>query len=712
MPSGKMRLRPPIKNVRPTRTAGHIVAVSALAAAIGVGGVRAQDAGWPTYGGDAGGQRYSTAKQIDRNNVDTLRPAWTYHTHALDSHRTGSLSAAFEATPVLFHGLLYLTTPFDEIIALDPATGIERWRYQPAMEPLQEGNLTTSRGVATWDGRGAGECAARIFVGTGDAQLIAVDAATGRPCEAFGDSGRVHLRAGLAPEDREFQVTSAPTVLGDVVVVGSSISDNRAVNMAKGTVRAYDVKTGRQVWIWEPLPAEAANHSATSQPRTGAANAWSTIAADPQLGLIYVPTGSASPDYYGGMRPGDGRDADSIVALEAATGRKVWAFQVVHHDLWDYDVPSEPLLFTWHGNVPAVAVTTKMGMVFVLDRRTGTPLFPVEERPVPTSDVDGEAASPTQPFSTLPPLSPLTMPTYGPNLDRDPADAEFCRQQMAGLRHDGIYTPPSLQGSLVFPGALGGVNWGSAAYDPESGVLYANTNRLPYFVQLLPRNPSVPAKARIAHWMGRTRALLLFSILALAGLALAIKGRNPGWVLMGVSALALCLGVMQRRAEALRAKLETTPEYAMRGAFGEDHSPQLGAPYTLFRHPIVDHRGRPCTPGLWGTVEALNLQTGTIVWEQAHGTQVPGKQTGSPSLGGVIVTAGGLVFSAGTREPILRAYDAATGDELWKGDLPVPAQATPMTYEVGKRQYVVIAAGGSGLWGTKTGDTVVAFALK
>jgi quinoprotein glucose dehydrogenase len=681
-----------------------------LAVAVPGAPAQAGNDGWPTYGGDAGGQRYSTAKQIDRHNVMRLHPVWTYHTHALDSQRPGSLSAAFETTPVLFHGSLYLTTPFGEIIALDPATGAERWRYQLPLVGLREGEMITSRGVATWDGGGAGECAARVFTGSDDGQLVGVDAATGRPCEGFGEHGRIDLKAGLTGNDREFHVTSAPTVLGNVVVVGSSIPDNARVDMAKGTVRAYDARTGQQVWTWEPIP-----WGAQQKVPTGAGNVWSTIAADPTLALLYLPTGSASPDYYGGMRPGDGRDADSIVALEANTGRKVWAFQLVHHDLWDYDVPSEPLLFTWHGNVPAVAVTTKMGMVFVLDRRTGTPLFPVEERPVPRSDVEGEVASATQPFSSLPPLSPLIMPTDGPNLERDKVDADFCREQMAGLRYDGMYTPPSLKGSLVFPGAVGGVNWGSAAYDPGSGILYANTNRLPYFVQIIVRNPSF--RVRIGQMLARGRTLLVLSALFVVGLILWLRRRknwNPGWVaclVMLVSAAGLFYGVSQRRAQRLRFKMESSVEYAMRAAFGEDHAPQYGAPYKLYRHPIVDHHGLSCTPGLWGTVEALNLQTGKMAWEQVHGTQVPDKQTGSLSLGGVMVTAGGLVFSAGTREPLLRAYDAATGNELWKGDLPVPAQATPMTYEVNGRQFVVIAAGGHGLWGTKTGDAVVAFGL-
>jgi quinoprotein glucose dehydrogenase len=491
-------------------------------------------------------------------------------------------------------------------------------------------------------------------------------------------------------------------------VVGSSIPDNQAVDMAKGTVRAFDVRTGRQVWTWEPIP-----WGAEQKVPTGAGNVWSTIAADPELGMIYLPTGSASPDYYGGMRPGDDRDADSIVALDAATGRKVWAFQVVHHNLWDYDVPSEPLLFTWHGNVPAVAVTTKMGMVFVFDRRTGAPLFPVEERPVPKSDVEGELASATQPFSTLPPLSPLTMARDLAGLGQS-EDVSYCRAQIAGLRYEGIYTPPSLKGTLVFPGNLGGVNWGSAAYDPSSGVLYANTNRMPYFVQLV-RSES-PFEREFKYRASRKHSWLALGVVFLIALAFWLRRKSwiAGWaagLVMLASAVCLVYGVWERRAMTLEFEKTSTVEYAMHGAFGEDHSPQWKAPYSLFRHPLLDPHGLPCAPAPWGTVSALNLQTGKMAWERPHGTQVAGEETGSPSLGGLIVTAGGLVFSAGTREPVLRAYDSATGEVLWQGELPVPAIATPMTYEVGGRQLVVIAAGGSGLWGTKTGDAVIAFGV-
>jgi quinoprotein glucose dehydrogenase len=354
-----------------------------------------------------------------------------------------------------------------------------------------------------------------------------------------------------------------------------------------------------------------------------------------------------------------------------------------------------------------------MGMVFVLDRRTGVPLFPVEERPVPKSDVEGEVASATQPFSSLPSLSPLTMPlaeTFG----KDRANEDFCRVQIAALRYDGIYTPPSLKGSLVFPGAVGGVNWGSAAYDPTSGVLYANTNRLPYAVQLV-RQPT-----RIDHIVSKINikrvVVVLFGALGLGVVYLLVQRKM--WIFglaVGLVTVVCTVGLIwygiRRNRVSPEMQMKMQLEYALQGAFGEDHSPQSEAPYSLYRHPILDHHGLPCISGLWGTVEALNLQTGKIVWEQAHGTQVEGKQTGSLSLGGVIVTAGGMVFAAGTREPLLRAYDAATGEELWRSELPDPAQATPMTYEVNGRQFVVIAAGGHGSWGTKTGDAVVAFGL-
>ncbi|MGA3077592.1 MAG: PQQ-binding-like beta-propeller repeat protein, partial [Bryobacteraceae bacterium] len=334
----------------------------------------AADDGWPAYGRDAGGTRYSPLKQVTRANVGKLKVAWTYHTGALQPETRLNAKAAFEATPILVNGTLYFSTPFNQVIALDPATGAEKWKFDPQVSRTHDYSVVTSRGVAAWtDNRGAmdGPCQLRIFEGTIDARLLAIDGQTGKLCADFGDAGQVDLTQGVDYQKfyrGNYQVTSAPTVVGDVVITGSSIGDNAAVNLERGVVRGYDTRTGKLVWTWDPIPW--ANQQKV---RTGAANAWSTIAADEKRGLVFVPTGSASPDYYGGERPGDNRWANSVVALKASTGEFVWGFQVVHHDLWDFDVASQPTLIEFHGK-PAVAVTTKMGNVFVLDRETGKPL--------------------------------------------------------------------------------------------------------------------------------------------------------------------------------------------------------------------------------------------------------------------------------------------------------------------------------------------------
>jgi quinoprotein glucose dehydrogenase len=666
---------------------------------------------WPTYGGDPGGQRYSSLTDITPANVNSLRPAWVYHTHALDSARVGHRSAAFESTPILFRGTMYLTTPFDEVIALDPLTGVQRWRYDPQLPPINEGNLVTSRGVASWDSGGQGVCATRLFIGTLDARLIALDAATGRPCPGFGDNGQITLKNGVEHKvDAVYAITSAPTVLGDVVVVGSSIPDNQAVDVEMGTVRGFDVRTGKLLWAWDPIP-----WALGETPRTGAGNAWSTISADPALGLIFVPTGSAAPDYYGGLRPGDNRDADSVVALDAATGAKRWAFQVVHHNLWDYDVAAEPVLFTWRNNTPAIAVTTKMGQVFVLDRRTGAPLFPVTESSVPKTDVPGETASPTQPISSLPAVGPTALDYPSNGWQRDARNADYCATQMRALRYEGMYTPPSLGGSVEFPGPLGGVNWGSPAFDPASGIMYANNNRYAYSASLIPRTaePSAESAPLIDLYrlllVGRRKLKIALAVLlVLAGCALR-RSWLPGWW-FGASALLVIAAIVlgSRLAARDRYMAETRSLHA---PFGDDLSPNRGAPYLIHRKPILDYDGLPCTNPPWSALTAINLNTGKKLWEVPVGTLVPGAKTGTVGLGGPIVTAGGLVFTAAAKDPFLRAFDAKTGAELWAGQLPVPAQSTPMTYKAGGRQFIVIAAGGHGTFGTPQGDSLVAFAL-
>jgi len=463
----------------------------------------ADDNGWSAYGHDPGGTRYSQLKQVTRANVGKLKVAWTYHTGALQPETRLNEKAAFEATPILVDGALYLSTPYNQVIALDPATGAEKWKFDPQVSRTHGYSEVTSRGVAAWtDRKGAKDapCHLRIFEGTIDARLLAIDGQTGKLCADFGDAGQVDLTQGVDFRKSyrgDYEVTSAPTVVGDVVITGSSIGDNSAVSTERGVVRGYDTRTGKLLWTWDPIP-----WADQQKVRTGAANAWSTIAADEKRGLVFVPTGSASPDYYGGERPGDNRWANSVVALKASTGEFVWGFQVVHHDLWDFDVASEPTLIEFRGKA-AVAVTTKIGNVFVLDRETGKPLATVEERAVPKSDIPGEDAAPSQPipaWSAMVPQKLTAADAWGPT----PEMRKWCQEKIESYRNDGLFTPPTLKGTISFPGNLGGVNWGGAAWDPVRNILIANTNRVAAVFKLIPREdlPAARQKPDEMAWGG------------------------------------------------------------------------------------------------------------------------------------------------------------------------------------------------------------------
>jgi quinoprotein glucose dehydrogenase len=462
--------------------AGIVCTVFAAA----VHGQAKPEAGWPTYGNDAGGTRYSTAAQIDRSNVSRLKVAWTYRTGALDQSKRLIHKAAFEATPILVGGKLFLSTPYSHVIALNPETGEKIWEYDPGVSLERNYSDATSRGVSAWhDGKAkAGEpCGLRIFAGTLDARLIALDGETGKPCSDFGNGGAVDLNKDAATQTDwtgGYQVTSPPAIYEDLVIVGSSIADNWKVDTGRGIVRAFDVRTGKLKWTWDPIP-----WAQKTQPRTGGGNAWGVFSLDAEHDLVFVPTGSAAPDYFGGIRKGDDKWANSVVALRASTGEFVWGFQVVHHDLWDYDVAAQPTLFTWKDGTPAVVINTKIGHVFVLNRLTGKPLLPVEERKVPQTDIAGEETSPTQPFSTisLVPEKFDAADTWGPT----PEDAKWCQEKIAASRNEGIFTPPSLKGTVQAPGNVGGVNWGSAAYDSQRHLMIVNTNRLVAWMKLIPR---------------------------------------------------------------------------------------------------------------------------------------------------------------------------------------------------------------------------------
>jgi quinoprotein glucose dehydrogenase len=610
--------------------------------------VRAQttpDAGWPNYGNDPGGTRYSPAKQIDRGNVAQLQVAWTYRTGALPYDEELDKKAAFEATPILVDGKLFLSTPYDHVMALNAVSGAKLWEFDPRLEHPYGFSEVTSRGVSAWRDASvkAGKaCALRIFIGTLDARLIALDGDTGKPCADFGTGGEVDLTTEVKMRDPgDYQVTSAPAIYKDLVITGSSEGDNRAVTLERGIVRAFDARTGKLRWTWDPIAPWAYQNT----PRTGAGNAWSTISVDALRDLVFIPTGSASPDYYGGFRKGDNKWANSVVALRASTGEFVWGFQVVHHDLWDYDVASQPTLFAWKDGTPAIAITTKMGRVFVLNRLNGMPFFPVEERPVIKSDIPGEESWPTQPASTisLVPEKLSVEDAWG----KDEKERAWCAEQIKTARSGDIFTPPSLQGTLVFPSNVGGVNWGSAAYDPQRHLLFVDTNRLPIFVKLIPR------------------------------------------------------------AELETARKNASESDRLHGEFAR----QTGAPYAMFRTPLLSPSGLPCNTPPWGTVAAVDLFEGKKVWDVPLGSFIPGMNTGTITLGGPMVTAGGIVFTSAAMDGFLRAFNSETGKEIWKYQLPAGGQATPMTYSIAGKQYLVIAAGGHGKLGTKRGDYVLAFTL-
>ncbi|MFY9235416.1 MAG: pyrroloquinoline quinone-dependent dehydrogenase [Fimbriimonadaceae bacterium] len=598
-----------------------------IAAAVGQSTVE-----WPAYGNDPGGMRYSTLAAIDKSHVKKLKVAWTYR-HGDIADERGQPKSSFESTPIMVGGTLYFSTPFSRVIALNAATGEHQWSFDPkinrrrpiASEPL------IHRGVAAWRDSKTGQ--RRIFIGTYDARLFALDAASGKPLKDFGDAGMIDLKKGLRRViPGEYQIAQPPTVIGDIVVMGSTIGDNNEAEASSGTVRAFDARTGELVWSFEPFPG-------------GAANAWAVMSADPATGTVFIPTSSPSPDYFGGLRPGNNADANSLVALNAKTGRVKWRYQVVRHDVWDYDIPAQPILCTIR-RIPAVVILTKMGFVFVLDRRTGKPISPVADKVVPASKVPGEKLSRTQPVPKLP--APLVPQKLAGPFGNNPQELEAARAQIGRLPLGKLYDPPSLAGTIQYPGAIGGCNWSGGAFDPATTTLYVNTNNVPTLVRLIPRD-------KVPEYLTE----------------------NPG---AAVSKMA-------------------------------------GAPYVLARNTMLTPDRLPINPPPWGVLTTVDLTSGKLRWQKPLGF-VPklaanplAKKWGSPNFGGAIVTKGGLVFIAAAQDNIFRAFDAASGKVLWEYELPAGGNATPMTYSVGGRQYVVICAGGHSGLDTKRGDYVIAFAL-
>jgi quinoprotein glucose dehydrogenase len=631
-----------------------------------------QVADWPVTEGAAGGGRYTPLTDIGPENVASLRVAWTYR-HG--DYWEGSFPAppqsgsAFEATPIVVDGRLIFATPANRVIALDPETGRELWTYDPKLERGGlYGNMWINRGVAYWRGPDAsGSCAARVFLATLDARLIALDAATGQPCTDFGKSGTVNLLEGIAPlyDVREYNVTSPGTVVGDVIVVGSSIPDIIRPDSPPGDVRAFDVRTGALRWTFHtiPHPGEPGHETwETGIALTGAANVWSTITADPERGWVFLPVSTPTPDFYGGDRLGANLFSDSVVALEAKTGRLVWHYQTVHHDLWDYDLAAPPVLASIEHDgrhVDAVVQATKHGFVFVLDRETGTPLFPVEERPAPASDVPGERTWPTQPVPTAPPpLVPQRL-TEADLYALSPDHLAACRKRLAELRNDGLFTPPSLRGSVVYPFTGGGANWSGAAFDPARQLLFVPVQNLVHIVKLDEVAERATGDGR------RVRPLSLWSA-PLSNLIWALTGRGTG------------------------------DRYQVSAIDGR----------TLFEHDDV-----PCNRPPWGRLVAVDLAHGTIAWSASTSTREgdPGERGYGPAL----ATASGLVLHGSTPAPVLRVHDARTGDRIATFDLPAGLHAGPISYKLapGHKQFLVVAAGGHPVVGSPLGDYVIAYAL-
>ena len=618
---------------------------------------------WPNYGRTPGGDRHSPLAQINRENVAKLTLAWEYRTGEAGIE-TGN-PTALESTPLVNDGVMYVSTPLGKVVALDPLSGKPRWSRDLAVKRKRYFGDWVTRGVSYWrDENSSGACSRRIIVATVDARLVALDAANGKLCGGFGKGGVVDLVAALRNKQSygdEYEQTSPPAIVNDLIVVGSAIADNNSTVGASGEVRAFDVRSGALRWTWNPVPQDPQDPAYRTWKgeagiRSGGANTWSIIAADPKRDLVFLPTSSPAVDYYGVTRLGDNRYANSIVALRASTGKIVWHFQTVHHDLWDFDNAAPPALITLPDGKEAVLQGTKTAQLFVLDRETGAPLFPVEERAVPKSDVAGEETAPTQPLSAL----SVGFRTLSPDdiWGATPEDLAECRARFATLRYDGPFTPPSERGSVVLPGNIGGTHWGGVSYDPARGIVVMPNNRLPAVITLIPRE----------KW------------------------------------------------QVMREKL-TSGERV-----GKEFTDMRGTPYVLQRESVWLSSGRrsPCTAPPFGSLTAVSLRTGKTLWDVPLGTDEGLEKIGLPklppgtgmvNLGGPISTSGGLVFIGATLDAYIRAFDVETGQELWKYKLPAGGKATPMTYlGADGRQYVVISAGGDGkAWGKA--DSIMAFAL-
>lgn len=608
------------------------------------------------------GTKYSPLSQITRDNVANLELAWEFHTGDLPENIDPMSLVAFEDQPSLIDGNLVVCSVKRKLTALDPATGEVRWQFNPQSPEV---STKKCRGIASWVDEEApadSPCKTRIFLGTTDYKLFAIDAKTGFACDDFGYHGAVTMPV-TKPElfPGEVVATSDPAVINGVVVVGSAVADMQRVDPPSGRVLAFDARSGNLLWEFDPVPRDPQDPAMSSWGKGtagfGQGNVWSSMAVDQQLDLVYLPTTSTSDDYYGGNRPGDNHYTSSVVALRGATGEVVWHYQLVHHNVFDYDLPTRPMLIDYPHNgkmVPALVQNTKMGLIFIFDRATGEPLVPIEERPVPQNiKVPGEVLSPTQPF-------PVGMPALlkqGFELNDvwgfTFIDKWMCKRKARQYHAGPMYTPPSLEGTIMVPAAGGGPNWGGGGYDPDRNVMVIASNRVPTIIKMIPREEA-PAP-----------------------------------------------GTDESRIEGLSMTFQNP-----------------GSRYVTKVEPLLSRTGAPCSTPPWAALTAIDLVNKEVVWEVPLGNirKMAGLPfdwyLGTPGAGGPLVTAGGLVFMGYTLDDTFRAFDLHTGDVLWQTDLPAAGTAIPVTYEVNGEQYVVIPAGGHSIYGSTMGDSVVAYKLK